>query len=584
MSKLELILRNRTPRLYNGRCSLTKTSSVINRLFDGRSARAIRLFFTGAAAILLLSMNLPLSTGQEITPAAAGDLDTAFGVGGKLTVDISPNDCITSLAFQPDGKLVAAGYFLDLLTGIDFGVGRFNPNGTPDTSFGVDGLARVDISGANDYADDAAIQPDGKIVLVGGTFIGSESHNNANFALARFKPGGGIDKSFGGAQGVQTDFFGGTDRAFSVAVQDDKILAVGAAYSGIQARSYDFGLARYNSDGTLDQAFGAAGKVATDFNNSNDQAHAVALQPDGKIVVAGLTSLNGGDFAMARYNADGSLDTSFGTGGKLNTDFNGRVDYAYGLSLQPDRKIIAVGWAYNSTSTQTDFALARYSPSGELDPKFGTNGKLTTDFFGRNEFAKDVLVLSDGRFIVGGYTLTGSEWSASDFALACYNQDGSLNSSFGIGGKVTTDFWGYEDVPYGMALSDTGRIVVAGYCGTGSGNWDASMACYLTGLEPDFDLSFDPLAVTGVRGTKVKVTVNIDRYYGFTDAVTVTPPDLSEEGLVPKFPDPITTNGPTASWKYKIKAWAATGPHQLTFRATDGTGRVRLATVTVNVE
>ena len=561
-----------------------KTSTVINRLFDGRSARAVRLFFTGAAAILILSLNLPSGVGQEITPAAAGELDAAFGVGGRLTVDISPNDCITSLAFQPDGKLVAAGYFLDPFTGVDFGVGRFNPNGTPDTSFGVDGLARVDISGANDYADDSAIQPDGKIVLVGGSFVGSESHNNANFALARFKPGGGIDQSFGGGNGVQTDFFGDTDRAFSVAIQaDGKILAVGVAYNGLP-NGFDFGLARYNSDGTLDPAFGAAGKVATDFNSGDDLALAVAVQPDGKVVVAGLTSLSGGNFALARYNTGGSLDTSFGNGGKITTDFNGRADYAYGLALQPDRKIVVVGWAYNSTSTQSDFALARYMPNGDLDSKFGTNGKLTTDFFGRSELAKDVLVLSDGRIVVVGYAMTGSTDTTDDFALACYNQDGSLNSSFGTGGKVITDFWGYEDVPYGMALSDTGRLVVAGYCGTGSGNWDAAMSCYLTGLEPDFDLSFDQPAVTGVRGTKVRVSVNIDRYYGFTGAVTVTAPDLSTEGLVPKNPDPITTTETTASWKYKVKAWAATGPHQLTFTARDGTGRLRVATVIVNVE
>ncbi len=197
---------------------------------------------------------------------------------------------------------------------------------------------------------------------------------------------GALDPSFGSGGIVVTDFNGSIDdAAFAVAVQPDgKILAAGYVFSSA-ATNYDFALARYLPDGSLDPSFGTNGQVATDFHGSTDVARAIALQPDGKIVVAGRALRLDGpffDFALARYNTDGSLDASFGVGGKITTDFdgNGGADLAFALALQPDGKIVAAG----STSNigVSGFALARYNADGSLDAGFGTAGKVATRFAG----------------------------------------------------------------------------------------------------------------------------------------------------------------------------------------------------------
>jgi uncharacterized delta-60 repeat protein len=176
---------------------------------------------------------------------------------------------------------------------------------------------------------------------------------------------GDLDATFGTGGKVTTDFAGDRDEAHGVVVQaDGKLVAAGGAKT---SRSQDFALARYNPNGTLDTTFGTGGKVTTDFAGNDDQAFAVVLQSDGKIVAAGQasTGYRGGDFALARYNPNGSLDTTFGTGGKVTTDFAGDTDEAHGLVLQPDGKLVAAGQA--STGYRgSEFALARYNPNGRL--------------------------------------------------------------------------------------------------------------------------------------------------------------------------------------------------------------------------
>jgi len=150
----------------------------------------------------------------------------------------------------------------------------------------------------------------------------------------------------------------------------------------------NFALARYNSDGTLDTTFGTGGKVTTGFVDTvfgpiSGSAYSLLLQPDGKIVLAGYANLKGGEsFALARYNANGTLDAGFGTGGKVSTDFDpsgqGSFAFAYSIALQQDGKIVAVG--ESTINGQRDFALARYNSNGSLDAGFGTGGKLNTDF------------------------------------------------------------------------------------------------------------------------------------------------------------------------------------------------------------
>src|SRR6266702_1236709 len=282
---------------------------------------------------------------------------------------------------------------------------------------------------------------------------------------------GALDPSFDSGGIVVTDFNGSIDgAAFAVAVQPDgKVLAAGYVFSSA-ATNYDFALARYLPDGSLDPSFGTNGKVATDFHGSTDVARAVALQPDGRIVVAGYALRLDGpafDFALARYNADGSLDASFGVGGKVATDFAGAggSEQAHALALQPDGKIVAAGWTSSAGAsthelTFLDFAMARYNPDGSLDASFANGGRAELSFFNNADvdFISGVALQPDGKIVVAGVTTTATR----DFALARYDADGRLDLTFGVNGKVVTDVDNAHNNAFAVALQPDGRIVIAG--------------------------------------------------------------------------------------------------------------------------
>lgn len=206
------------------------------------------------------------------------------------------------------------------------------------------------------------------------------------------------------------------------------------------AAVYGFSLVRYDKDGGLDATFGTGGKAYASVNNSGG-ANAVWLQQDGKIVVGGFArgmGPNDGDFALLRFNQDGSLDTTFGAGGIVTTDFFGLSDNATGLAIQNDGRIVAAGLVASTSSTASDFGLARYNPDGSLDPPFAVGGKVTTGFFGRSDDAQKIAIQADGRLVVAGAVRIDA--SNKGYGVARYNLDGSLDTSFGAGGKVTTKF------------------------------------------------------------------------------------------------------------------------------------------------
>jgi len=250
-----------------------------------------------------------------------------------------------------------------------------------------------------------------------------------------------------------------------VALQaDNYIVAVG--FTNVSSESSDFALARYRPDGNmLDSLFSEDGKLITDFGGS-DQGHAVAIQPDGKIVVAGFSNASGdNDFALARYNPGGSLDTGpseFATDGTTTTDFSdltfaGSNDFGNDVALQPDGKIVVAGTAGG------DFALARYNANGTLDTSFLGDGRQTAVFFDQpqSSFANGVAVQPDGKIVVAG--TAGAQGSDGvDFALARYNPDGTLDTTFSGDGKQTETFGG-SDVATGLVLQPDGKIVLAGY-------------------------------------------------------------------------------------------------------------------------
>jgi uncharacterized delta-60 repeat protein len=285
---------------------------------------------------------------------------------------------------------------------------------------------------------------------------------------------GSLDRAFGVGGTVTTDFAGAGDVAAAVAVQaDGKLVAAGwANTAGPFSFNQDFALARYNSNGTLDTTFGTGGKVTTDFGTVQDEAFALAVQPDGKLVAAGAAG-GPGDFALARYNPDGTLDTSFGTGGKVTTDFGG-FDQVAAVAVQADGKLVAAGTTEGSSAV---FALARYNPDGTLDTSFGTGGKVTTDFArpGGSFDQANGLVLQGSKLVAAG---TAGPLPGFVFALARYRADGTLDPSFGSHGTVTTDFGGGTNEANALALQPDGKPVAAGFASTQTGE-DFALARYL---------------------------------------------------------------------------------------------------------
>ena len=280
---------------------------------------------------------------------------------------------------------------------------------------------------------------------------------------------GDLDATFGSGGMVTTDINRSTDIAEALAIQaDGKLVVVGTTYKNNDFSGEDFVVTRYNTDGTLDITFGRGGKVRTDFPGLAAVPSSVVIQSDGKIVVAGgafpLFTF-AGDFKVVRYNPNGSLDTSFGNGGIVTTTFP-EGSYAFDVALQPDGKIIAAGTVFVDFNpgdlSDTDFALARYNSDGSLDTTFGTGGTVATDFFGNEDDAFSVLIQPDGKIVAVGSA--NNPASYYDFAAVRYLSNGTIDTTFGVAGKVTTDFCDQNfDRARSAALQPDGRIVAAGF-------------------------------------------------------------------------------------------------------------------------
>ena len=288
----------------------------------------------------------------------AGVLDPTFGGDGKVTTKVSRGaDFVFGLAIQAaDGKIVVTGRAGG--SGGRIGLARYNPDGSLDPTFGGDGKVATNITTGDDRADDLVIQADGRIVVAGTANYFS---NGARFALVRYDTDGSRDASFSGDGVVTTHLASTFDGAFGVTVQpgDGKIVVAGQAGGGDAGR---FGLARYNTNGSLDGTFGGDGKVITDFTARLDYAEDVEIQTDGKIVAGGAIRFFGPDsrFAIARYELNGALDTTFGGDGRVTTDFSAGRGGIFGVEIQPaDAKIVAVGPAGFFGGR---FGLARYLP------------------------------------------------------------------------------------------------------------------------------------------------------------------------------------------------------------------------------
>jgi uncharacterized delta-60 repeat protein len=426
-----------------------------------QTASRLRSGTARAVAVLWLVVS-------SLAAAFPGAPDATFGSGfGKVITPIgSGTDVAYSLALQPDGMIVVAGTCANG-TDYDFCLARYLANGALDTNFNGIGKVITAIGNGNDGAYSVALQPDGKIVVSGSCLNGA----TYDFCLARYVASGALDLSFNGTGKVMTAIGSGTDAAYSVALQPDgKIVVAGRCSNGTNT---DFCLARYLASGALDVSLNSTGTVITTIGSGGDIARDVALQPDGKIVVAGYCS-NGtsADFCLARYLASGTLDVSFNGSGTVITPIGVGDDYAISLALQPDGKIIVSGVCSNGANS--DFCLARYLANGTFDTSFNSTGKVITPIGSSDDYGYSVVLQPDDKIVVAGYCVSGANF---DFCLARYLANGTLDTSFGSAGKVITAIGSGNDVANSAALQPDGKIVVAGFCSNGS-NDDFCLARY----------------------------------------------------------------------------------------------------------
>ena len=389
-----------------------------------------------------------LTFGATAALGADGELDPSFGDGGTVTTAFPIGSFATAVAVQPDGKIVAVGAAAGASIDGGFAIARYEPDGDLDETFGDGGTVVTPIAGGNgDEARSVAIQENGRIVVAG-------TDSWRKWALVRYRSKGTLDRTFGDDGIVRTNFTRGDDVAWDVAIQPDgRIVAVGGAGFGQSG----FQVARYRRDGSLDPAFGDDGQVVTRYRGAN--ARTVALQPDGRIVVAGY---HGFGLALARYRPDGRLDRSFSGNGKIGPVVWGV--FALAVALQPDGRIVVAG-----DFDIFAFGLARFRRDGRLDRSFGGDGVVREAVDGVEQGASGIVIQPNGRIVATGSS--GPHEYGDDtiprFVLIRRLADGRRDTSFGIGGEVATFFEGGARA-HGSAVDGEGHIVVVGGSGEGS--------------------------------------------------------------------------------------------------------------------
>lgn len=432
-----------------------KLAWSLSRMSTRASHRRVTLSALLAGASLLAVLAAPSHA------TGAGRLDRSFGGDGTVSTKFPARwSQANAVAIDARGRIVAAG------TGVrrsyTFALARYKRSGHLDRSFGRHG--RVIMRFGRGAASAVLIDSRGRIVVAGG----ARYHGQGTFALARYKPNGHLDHSFSGNGRVRTKFGGVETGVQGVAIDSHNRIVV-AGLAG-DFPDWDFALARYRRNGSLDGSFGAHGKVTTDLGMT-DSASSVAIDSRDRIVVAGRTAFlppccggtEASDFALIRYDRRGTPDPSFGTAGEVITDFGG-FDGASSVALERRGRIVAAGSSEDLGRTSSEFALARYDRHGQPDAAFGAGGMLTTNFHdGRYDGATSIAIDSHNRIVTAGNTADRRSCfytvcADSRFALARYGRHGALDHSFSRNGKVAN--------PHGNALSaaidSRDRIVAAG--------------------------------------------------------------------------------------------------------------------------
>lgn len=409
----------------------------------------------------------------------AGSLDNSFSTDGKVTTSISGISNAKSMKIQPDNKIIVAGQEA-------VSIARYNSDGSLDNTFSVDGK---DFYESNPLkfirANMIDLQSDGKIIVTGDG--GNPLSSPSKFiGLVRYNTDGTIDNSFGTSGSVIKEFGPSsalkTVQSYSLAVQsDNKILVGGCAYN---SSNTDYLLMRLNTDGTMDNTFGTGGEATvtqseTDFWFFPGYIK-VLIQPDGKIICVGSiinTSSFIGYINIHRFNSDGTLDNTFGSSGKVLTTLGSANIVAQSALLQPDGKIVVAGSAREGGKSR--MMILRYTAAGSLDNTFSSDGTVTMEVGSLNDYGTSVAIQQDNKIIVGGYS---EEAVYDNFALLRLNTDGSIDNSFNLNGRVSTDF-GVRSIIGDIAIQKDNKIVAAGVKFNSETSNDFAVARYLSGLE-----------------------------------------------------------------------------------------------------
>jgi uncharacterized delta-60 repeat protein len=406
--------------------------------------------------------------------------DMGFGTsGGVLTSFGTGFDSANAVALQADGRIVVAGQVSNQDTGDqDFGVVRYNADGTLDAGFSGDGKVTTTIhpSGIGESSGGAnavVVDGSGRIVAAGWAFNDSTGLNEV--ALVRYNPDGSLDGTFGGDGIVTTVVMLDEDSmARAIAIHSGKIIVAGWV-GGVSGD--EFAVLRYNDDGTLDTTFGTGDGVVTTTVGVHGQANALAIQDDGKIVVGGYSvssDTTAEDFALVRYDTLGSLDTTFSNDGIVVEDLGGSsTDQIHGIALQLSG-IVVVGTTVENGAG--DFALARYNMSdGTRDTSFG-NGGVVVESLGTGDDEAYAVAITGDRIMVAGLSSTNGY---EDIALARFDQNGNSDATFGSNGHVIVPIGTQADIGNAVAIQPDGKTIVAGSAWNDTNNEDFVVVRYL---------------------------------------------------------------------------------------------------------
>jgi len=441
--------------------STTGNSTIANTTGHFRVADDQQTF-EGAKGVLddiriyskALSQIEVLSLLYEVPQNVDGSLDLTFGNGGITSTTSGVGQ---GIKIQSDGKILVGG-------GV-FAVARFNTDGSLDTSFGNDGIVSTQVGSGYSSAWGIALQSDGKIVLIGDYEI---SANNSGIALVRYNSDGNLDNSFGSNGVVTLDITIGYDYANSIAIQssDQKIVIGGTANNNFVL------VVRFNSNGSLDNTFGTNGVVTTQVGTTSG-ANSMKLQTDGKIIVTGgmMDSQGYTQFLTIRYNSDGSLDNAFGTGGIVTTSVGTGFQSGWDLAIQNAK--IVVGGIQQLSSAQ-EFVLIRYNSDGSIDNTFGASGVVHAMPLGISDYLRSISLQTDGKILAGGFSVIDTTGVPANYpqigmSLMRFDVNGNVDNGFGNSGVVVipTGEFGFES-GRGLAIQNDHKIVFAGAGETGT--------------------------------------------------------------------------------------------------------------------